>query len=59
MLPVVHLPAPATNLTEPSQPFRNEISKLMKKADLNNIHIICGLTLGYYFKTLQLIIFFT
>ena len=58
ILSIVHLQVPSTNLTERSQPFQNEISKLTKKPDLNNIHIICGLTLGYYFKTLQLIIFF-
>jgi len=56
MVSMFHLQVPST--TEPrSQHFQNEISKLMKKPDLNNIHIICGLTLGYYFKTLQLIIF--
>lgn len=41
MLSMAHLQVPSTNLAERSQPFQNEMSKLMKKTDPNNIHICC------------------
>lgn len=40
MLSMAHLQVPSTNLAERSQPFQNEMSKLMKKTDSNKIRTI-------------------
>lgn len=40
MLSMAHLQVPSTYLAERSQAFQNEMFKLMKKTDPNNVHII-------------------
>lgn len=43
MLSMAHLQVPSTNLAERLQLFQNEMFKLTKKTDPNNVHIICSL----------------
>lgn len=45
MLSMAHLQVPSAYLSKRSQPFQNEMFKLMKETDPNNIHIICCLGL--------------